>query len=286
MYRRITTLALALGALGLLGACQSSTSSSSAPAATRAAPPTSAGAGVPAEPGAATTTTIAGGGAHPDSPYCQAVIGIDAVDEVQGLNGADPATVKAAVKTASDAIDSISAAAPAEISAQWGQVAAAYTAVFDAYAAANYDFTALMADPKAASVFEGVGAQAFVDASNAVEQYTEAQCGSALGLGASGGDLGEGDTTADTGTGDTGAGDGSNATNDASLTGEAAKQVGSLLLDQFSITATPDQQECFGRAVSDPSVSAAAGDVDDSAALSLYKQLATSCGIDASLIPG
>jgi hypothetical protein len=54
------------------------------------------------------------------------------------------------------------------------------------------------------------------------------------------------------------------------------------LLEEFSIEATTEQQACFGRAVSDPTIIDTASGEDATDALDLYRRLAAGCGIDTS----
>lgn len=119
-------------------------------------------------------------------------------------------------------------------------------------------------------MLERLGAQDVLAASARIETATLAACGVALGLGDAA------DASADSGGGPVERGPASTF-DDAGLT-----QLGADLLAGFGVVASPEQQLCLGRAVSDPSFDPAAATGDGP--LAAYRLLADGCGI-AMLFP-
>lgn len=211
-------------------------------------------------------------GALPGSAYCEQVETSGAIDEVQSADVTDPAGVERAVTIARDALAGITAAAPEPIAADWGVLADTYGRLFDAYAAAGFDFTALMGDVTSAALFEEFAGRQLQDAAARIEQFTAEACGVQLGIGD---DAAGTESTADT--------DSSAVV--APLDDASAALIGAQLLAGFGIEATSDQQACLGRAVSDPGLADSAA-ADPAGTLERYRALAAGCGIDPTLIPG
>ena len=270
MARRIL---LAGVALAVLGGC-----SSSAPV----ADPVPTSAAVPPTTGERPLATLAEpvDPAAADDPYCDALASVDALDGVQQLAaGADPTVAAAAVDAADAAVAQLTLMAPEVVRADWATLAAAYGELYGAYRTSGYDFTAMMADPQAASALEQLGGTDLLDAGDRVEQHAEAACGVAVGLGRTDGP---------------GAGAPEPAAADptevaepdaAPLSDADAASIGALLLQQFHLDAATEQQICFGRAVSAPAVDTDSADAEGTDPLGRYRALAAGCGIDTSALP-
>ncbi len=212
---------------------------------------------------------------RPGSDYCEQVGASGAIDEVQLADATDRAAVELAVATAGTALAGITAAAPAEIAADWNVVSDAYGRLFTAYAAAGFDFTKLMTDATGAAVFEELAGAQLRQAAARIEQFTAEACGVELGLG-------------DDGSGSDGGSSGEPAVAAAPgvtepLADATAAAIGTQLLAEFGIEGTTEQATCLGRAVSEPAASEPDG---DGAALDRYRALLDRCGIDGALIPG
>jgi hypothetical protein len=133
-----------------------------------------------------------------------------------------------------------------------------------------------MAQPTAAGLLEHLGGRQMVEAGDRVEQHAQAACGISVGLGRIADEV-----TAP----DAGAGLNPDAAQPVDgLPDDEAARIGALLLAEFSISATTEQQICFGRAISDPSAVDGATGEDGEDPFARYRSLAGGCGIDTSAL--
>lgn len=259
MVRRILVLG---GALAWCSACSSTVGDASPASITDVVTPAPVATAPPATLGADVAPLAA------DDPYCVALGSMGQLDAVQRLAGGDPAEVATAVDVATAAVGQMALVSPDAVRADWTILASAYTDLFDAFRGSGFDLTELMTDPSASLVFERFGGREVLDAGDRVEQHAEAACGVSLGLGRSAeGDeptLAATDTTVD------------------GPTDDEAVDIGRRLLEEFGLTATPEQQRCLGHEISDPEAIAALGDAASGSGLDRYRALASNCGIDVS----
>jgi hypothetical protein len=187
------------------------------------------------------------------SAYCTAVAGAKAdVDRLDALADATtPEETEALFQGGVDAINRMADETPDEIADEFAIVVPAFEELLSVLSDADWDVAAVAADPEAQALLAEFDSGEVSDAQDAIDVFTEQECGIALSGDDSSGDDSSGDgEDAATATSTPDASDGSSAVGEGDVSA-LALEIGSSFAEGFGVTLDETQTGCVGQALID-----------------------------------